>query len=560
MILHLHPLQPFVKVRQNLILPSVQEQDFSCKRRLSSRRADWTLHIIYDVVNQKYLLRQHEKNGGHKKNRAAYDLVCAGILKAKSAAGCSVTSLNRSISSIQSFSTPGLTHTVSYHLTDGKDATCTCQARRTNHVCWHIIKCLLLAGASEDQLLKRLGIYWGSKYGGYSTLHASMASATAAASALALTITMQHPLTDGDCSLRDVTALAASKGPQLADAGPPAAQQAAVDGISRVQNCASSNSASPSASCVSQRVATREMALAAVDRLRDASVCWPENSENWQRLYFHAEQALVNVQKGIAQASIPVRGGSSTVLLSNPKAPEGNGLKRLPDFLEGKRVKKKAIKADSSRSSACAAAGRDGAACLENAPHFLLPERRAKTSVHAEMKAKAEMERQAAAAAMRLQSGAASSSQTLDPCMPVIPAPNHLAVKSNPSGYLGNAMAVFQQAAAVALMKQLTSIGQGERYCSEPLKVSASSQPAFPEKGSPENQCAKQAGALAKTVSTSTTLPMLSRQDDEELAAALKVTSAAAAAAAAALSDSCHRRRERKAGQRQIYVPARLRD
>jgi hypothetical protein len=79
MIRHLHPLQPFIKVSQNPTLPSVQEQDFSCKKRLSNRRTDWTLYNIHDVVNQKYLLRQHEKNDGHKKNRAAYDLVCAGI-------------------------------------------------------------------------------------------------------------------------------------------------------------------------------------------------------------------------------------------------------------------------------------------------------------------------------------------------------------------------------------------------------------------------------------------------------------------------------------------------
>jgi hypothetical protein len=77
----------------------------------------------------------------------------------------------------------------------------------------------------------------------------------------------------------------------------------------------------------------------------------------------------------------------------------------MPDFVEGKRVKKKVIKADSSKSPACAAVVTDSATCLENAPHFSLPVRRAKMPMHAEMKAKVEMERQAAAAAMRLKVG-----------------------------------------------------------------------------------------------------------------------------------------------------------
>ena len=291
---------------------------------------------MYDVINQKYMLRQHVKQEGLKRNSAAFEVVRAGILKANSVADSKVTSVGPGVSSVQSLSTSGH-HRVSHALTGSNEATCTCRARCTAHVCWHIIKCLLLAGASEDQLLKRLGIFWGSRFGGYSALYEAMRPAAGTDSGLADTTETVQP--SGTCTAIDRTAQAEDAG-QACDS--PADVRKTSDGDEASAERSHTGAAPATAPfSAAHRPVTPEKALEAVERLKAASAAWPRDSENWQRLYFHAEQAHHDLQRGIAQAAVSGCGPAGGVLLPNPNAPEGNGLKRLPDFLERKRGRKR---------------------------------------------------------------------------------------------------------------------------------------------------------------------------------------------------------------------------
>ena len=64
--------------------------------------------------------------------------------------------------------------------------TCTCQAGRFKLMCWHVAAVLLEKGASENLLLRHMGIQLGSQSGGYRQLMHGMSAAAAAAAPAAV--------------------------------------------------------------------------------------------------------------------------------------------------------------------------------------------------------------------------------------------------------------------------------------------------------------------------------------------------------------------------------------
>lgn len=519
---------------------------------------------MYDVINQKYMLRQHVKQEGHKRNRVAYEVVRAGILKANSVDDSMVISAGPGISYVRSLSTAGQ-HQVSHDLTASSEASCTCRARRTQHVCWHIIKSLLLAGASEDQLLKRLGIYWGSKFGGYSALYETVRAAAAVDSAAADSNETPQP-PQQECTINDRAA--------QGDDAPQACAGVADAGPSRAGNDAPATrsfSGAPGVTC-GERGATREKALAAVDRLRAASDAWSDDSDNWQRLYFHAEQALHDLQRGLAQASPSNSAPGGNVLLPNPNAPAGYGLKRLPDFLEGKGGKRRRGKASCTPVEDEPPLEGSPATGIAELPHFLPVPRHAKVSVLAEMKAKADKERQDAAVGLR-RSAAAVQNQPALASMPAILLQHPSTESCGASTFLQQTVAVLQLAAAAAMQRQQMPQENREKlvqdcsvssgFIASPL--SAMQRPAPGGCGSTQPLAASLLGAdLSQAHCSAAEIAQLN-----DTPAALRVTCAehkvrpdskARQAKAMMTSGACHSRRERRAGSRGICLPARLRD
>ena len=89
-----------------------------------------------------------------------------------------IRSVNPYSFSVRSSSRPGVTYSVIVHPT--RDAHCLSMTMcKQHHICWHIISCLLAVGMTDHDLLKGLGGFWGSKFGGHPVLWKSQTLLTA---------------------------------------------------------------------------------------------------------------------------------------------------------------------------------------------------------------------------------------------------------------------------------------------------------------------------------------------------------------------------------------------
>ena len=125
---------------------------------------DWLLHQIEDLINPKYARNEHLKLSGRQDNALARRRTVAAISKAKAHPSTCIVQYSSIEYFVQSASDPELEHLVT--IQEGPEALCRCPARRVQHICWHIVKCLLHIGVSERAMLLHLGTNYGSDIGG----------------------------------------------------------------------------------------------------------------------------------------------------------------------------------------------------------------------------------------------------------------------------------------------------------------------------------------------------------------------------------------------------------
>lgn len=153
---------------------------------LRGRRCDWLVHKVYSGISENQVQRQAANMEGHRRNIRSYEAVTRAILKAKAIEASDVVmgspgSYVVSTGAGSQTEDSGVPHTVSICSAGQGQASCTCLAGQKGALCKHVVKVLQLSGATEAQLLEHLGIYKGSKYGGFRVLFDAMAAAAMAA-------------------------------------------------------------------------------------------------------------------------------------------------------------------------------------------------------------------------------------------------------------------------------------------------------------------------------------------------------------------------------------------
>lgn len=114
---------------------------------------------------------------GLQRNKTAYDAVNNAILAAKKAPDSAVTISGIGCAFVASGSGQAERYSVSAAAEGHAQPACTCIAGKLGKVCWHVVKLLIIRGATEAMLLDCLGTYFGSQFGGYSALYREMAAA-----------------------------------------------------------------------------------------------------------------------------------------------------------------------------------------------------------------------------------------------------------------------------------------------------------------------------------------------------------------------------------------------
>ena len=254
---------------------------------------DWLLHQIEDLINPKYARSEHNKLSGRQDNVLARRRLVAAISKAKAQPRTCIVQYSSIEYFVQSASDPDLEHVVT--IQEGAQALCDCKARSLQHICWHIVKCLMHKGVSEPTMLLHLGTNWGSDVGGYEAL-ASTSS--------------QVPSTLGPVN--------AGANPSTACATGPAAQGS----IRFPEPLTNSTWGRPEAQALCARI------LATADGT-------PAGGVNWIMLKNSLTGVLEAANRREAVQIVP------SLLLPNPDAPPGNSLKRL--LRHGEKPKRKDI-------------------------------------------------------------------------------------------------------------------------------------------------------------------------------------------------------------------------
>jgi hypothetical protein len=154
----------------------MQAYDLVSHAYLTSKRLDWLLDVIQNKINIKHMIREHMKAMGMVANWSALKTIRAAVVRAKEQRSTVPFQHSSTEFMVQSATHPEVDHIVT--IRRGVPALCTCLARSTNHVCSHIVRCLMLQGMSETVLVSQLGFKWGSNHGGYAALWTSEPSAS----------------------------------------------------------------------------------------------------------------------------------------------------------------------------------------------------------------------------------------------------------------------------------------------------------------------------------------------------------------------------------------------
>ena len=302
-----------------------QANFLSRKRRLTARRLDWLVHVIYDQVVEKYLISQHIMDSGVAINRRAYHATSAAILKAKECADSAV-SISGSHAQVPSRSVHGTVHSVTVIEGADEPPTCSCQAIGQ---CWHQVKVLMLRGATEGQLLQFIGERYGTAAGGYAALWQAMMQRQQEqrqqAQAQQGERRQGQELSGGDTGVFAELVSGAS-GP------PPLEQEAApmdVDTADPLDTAAEQQRSSglPGKSA-------KQLAHAAAERLLALGADWDEESPKWGHVTYQLSLALNGVEKALSAPDMAALQYRHTTLACNPDAPAGNSTKRFVSWQE----------------------------------------------------------------------------------------------------------------------------------------------------------------------------------------------------------------------------------
>ena len=220
---------------------------------------------------------------------------------------------------------------------DGSDnITCTCQAGRFKAMCWHVAAVLLRKGASENLLLRHMGVQLGSNSGGYQRLmHEMSAAAAAAAAAVA------------------GAAVAVAAGPAISCENSSMEDQHAttVEEPARAEDEAEADAGEPGPSMQlasqSERKSARSKAEAALAKLAAIGRTWSDNDRNWEWLALATNKALEDVNRMVNNARVSglEKCNSCPTFLTSADAPADFSLKRKKSMLEQCAQKRKAANA-----------------------------------------------------------------------------------------------------------------------------------------------------------------------------------------------------------------------
>ena len=292
------------------------------KRRLQNRRIDWLLWILVSQVTEAFTVRAFAQADGAVSNLKAHKAMNTALLRAKSQPDDTVTMVGDHAAKVKS-ATDG---NVEYDVTlpqDGSDQiTCSCQAGRFNAICWHTVKVLQRKGATDNLLLRHMGIQLGSKMGGYQILMQAVAAVAAAALA-----DHDSSQVDANPSMDDAAAMTDDAAPMMEH------QEAGDEGLT-----SESDGAGISAQDARRqpRMTARCNAEAALARLAACGQAWPDDSPNWQWLALAANKAFEEVERMVSNARITglQKSNSLPAYFPNAAAPADNSLKRKKTKLE----------------------------------------------------------------------------------------------------------------------------------------------------------------------------------------------------------------------------------
>ena len=277
----------------------------------------------------------HRKDVGRVRNHNAFYKISSLILKAQQMPDGRVELLGMGAASVPSLSKPGSSHSVKGANSDSNQPSCTCPAAQKDGQCWHIIKALMLYGASAKSLLQCLGLFKGSSLGGYPVLYAQMAAAANAALLAANPAPKQPRLACLNSEDDAAVPLAAAAVPSMAANA--CIQGAALDSgdADASTQVDQTGSQLETAGVSTQRRRTgRDRALAAISRLSCLGTHWEPDSAGWELLEHHALRAVHDVEKALANKHTLAPASFTARMLPNPDAPLHNSLERGKGWLE----------------------------------------------------------------------------------------------------------------------------------------------------------------------------------------------------------------------------------
>lgn len=314
------------------------------KRRLQNRRIDWLLWILIFHVAEEFIVRAFAEADGSVSNLRAYKAMNNAILAAKhqiqdAASHGSEDPVKMAGNSAKVKSAKD--STVEYEVMlpeEGSDnITCSCQAGRFKAMCWHVAAVLLRKGASENLLLRHMGVQLGSKSGGYQQLmHGMSAAAAAAAADAAIAVAAGLATSCEESSIEDEPAMTVDEPARAEDEA-----RAGAEADARVPG--------PSAQLASQsqRKSARSEAEAALAKLAAVGRTWSDNDSNWKWLALATNKALEDVDRMVSNARVSglEKSNSCPTFLTNADAPADFSLKRKKTMLEECALKRKAANA-----------------------------------------------------------------------------------------------------------------------------------------------------------------------------------------------------------------------
>lgn len=252
-------------------------------------------------------------------NLKAHKAMNSALLRANGQPDDSVTMVGDHAAKVKSATNGNVEYDVTLPQDGSDQITCSCQAGRFSATCWHTVKVLQRKGATDNLLLRHMGIQLGSKMGGYQILMQAVAAAAVA--------DQDSSRVDANPSMDDAAAM-------TDDAAPMMEHQEAGDGGLTSESDGAGISAHDARR--QPRMSARRDAESALARLAACAQAWPDDSLDWQWLALAANKAVEEVERMVSNARITglQKSNSLPAYFPNAAAPADNSLKRKKTKLE----------------------------------------------------------------------------------------------------------------------------------------------------------------------------------------------------------------------------------